>query len=245
MKQWYKNMGFQRNPLLISPFSRSFRLVDRENEITEVVYRIKASSMLFIQGPHGSGKTTLLVAAIRTFSGRIIYVDCEKLNNELNIEKLLVNKHSFVKGRLLGIKPRCMILMLDNVSAFSRRNTERIKYFFDRDYLSSVVFAGERIDKTNFSQSLRERIGRRIIKLVPFSYEQVYGLVNLLLRDKYPITKTFLKQLYDYSNKNIGRFLTNLDMILEYVYEDGIDLSTINIKRLLSKLSKRAEKDDA
>lgn len=241
MKRWFENIGFRKNPFSLNPFANNIELIGRQEELDEIVYRIRSSGMLFIEGKEGYGKTTLLRNAINSFRDRIIYVNCNNIQKQLNIESLLINKHGFVKGRLLRNMPVHMILMLDNVSQLTKTNCERIKYFFDNDHLSSVVFTGESLDNSNFSNSLRERIGKRIIKLNPLSYEQIADMVESRLGEKYVIDRSLIKKLYDFSENNPKQLLMNLTRLLKHAIENKEDILKLDFERILSEKKEETE----
>jgi len=94
-----------------------------ETLLEDVFYRVAAGSMVFVEGKKGSGKSSILWNLIKKYrgKGKVIYFDCAQIEKELNIEKLLVNKYGFIRGRILNKKPRDMILLLDNIEELSKR----------------------------------------------------------------------------------------------------------------------------
>ena len=104
--EWYEELDFEENPFSTNPKEHHDKLVDMEEHIEEMFYRINSSSMLVIEGPEGSGKTTLLMVAARKFGGRrnVAYVDCEVLDTNLNITHVLRNKYGFF-GRMMKKTP--------------------------------------------------------------------------------------------------------------------------------------------
>jgi len=131
--KWYEEMGLEENPLGVDTVGTVYELVDRERECKELLYMILSGNMMVIEGKPGFGKTMLLMYAIDNFKGKgkVIYVDARKLNKKLDIEKLMIKRYGFFKGKLLGKLPKNMILLLDNVESISKRNCEKIRYYFD------------------------------------------------------------------------------------------------------------------
>ena len=131
---WYETFDFDENPFSIDARENFDKLVDMEEHVEEMNYRINAGSMLVVEGPEGSGKTTLLMMAADKFGGRrkVVYVDCEILDKNLNITHVLQERFGII-GRLFNKKPKNMILLMDNVNYLSKKNTERIKYYFDQN----------------------------------------------------------------------------------------------------------------
>ena len=55
-----------------------------------------------------------------------------------------------------------MIVLIDDVQSLSQKNCERVKYFYDQDYIRSIVFTGESFSKVNFTPSLKDRVSKVI-----------------------------------------------------------------------------------
>ena len=157
-EKWFESLGYSYNPFILNPLDfEDELLIGMEEEAKELLYRVKAGSMVFIEGKEGSGKTVLLKHVIDNFKGegKVVYLDANKVNKTEDIEKIL-----FKKGKKKG-----MILLLDNVSSLSKHNSEKIKYLFDEDFIKSVVFTGESFGSAVLSESIKQRIGSRIIKV--------------------------------------------------------------------------------
>lgn len=222
---WYEKLEFKTNPFEIDPFNDKTErtLFGRDKETKEVIYRIMSQNMLFIEGGKGTGKTALLKQAIKAFKGqgKIIYVDSNAVNKNLNIEELLVGakKYSPTKEKY----PKDMILLIDNVESLSKLNNERIKYFFDQNYLRGVIFTGKSIDDAEFTDSVKSRIGSRIIKLAPISEDTAVDIIMDRLSGK---NNGFLKEnvvrtIYKYSDGDIKKLLINSFLVCEKLSENS------------------------
>ncbi len=223
--EWYEELYFDENPFTTNPKSFADKLVGRSDVIDELFYRIRAGSMVFIEGDEGSGKTALLWNVIRRFRGRgkVIYVDCSEIE-DVNIEELL-DKRQGVFARLFRDKPKNMILLLDNVKKLSQTNSERVKYYFDQGYIKSVVFTGEDYLSVNFSQSLRDRIGSRIIELEPIDAYQAIALVRNRIDNLEMVEDNQIKEIFKKSG-NPKEFLNNCDKVFRHAMENNNDKIT-------------------
>lgn len=208
MPEWFEGLGFDNNP-----FSRVPVKIGNEEELNEIFYSILAGNMVFVEGPAESGKTSLLREAVRRFGGRkkIIYVNCKNLRKELNVERLLKDRYGFL-GRIFNLKPKNMILLLDEVEHLTERNCERIKYYYDQNYLRAVVFTSRNIEQAGFNRSILHRINK-VIRVQPLSdYEAVKAvrdvIGNRLLSDR------AIKRVYASSEKNVGKLMKNCERIL-------------------------------
>lgn len=219
--EWYEELDFDENPFDTNPKKFADKLVGTEELLENVFYRVAAGSMVFIEGKLGTGKSSILWNTIKKYRGRgkVIYFNCEQIDRELNIEKLMINRG--IMGRLFKKKPRDMILLLDNVSELSKRNSERVKYFFDQGYILSAVFTGTSYPKVNFSQSLRERIGSRILKTPELEPYQAVTLVRNRISNLETISDELIEEVFKASNKNPLKMLQNLDSIFSYAVENN------------------------
>lgn len=210
--EWFEELDFDENPFDVNPKRFSNKMVGVEEIMDELLYRVASGAMTFIEGKDGNGKTSLLWNIIRKHRGRgkVIYVDCEKLDKDLNIEELLTKRYG-LSGRLFGKKPRDMILLLDNVSELSRRNMERIKFFFDEGYILSVVYTGKSYEDVKFSKSLRDRIGRRLIKLPELEPYHSVSLVRNRIGNSEMVSDELIEAVFAKSGRNPKTLLENLD----------------------------------
>ncbi len=218
--EWYEELDFDENPFDTNPIKFSNKLVGMDEIFDELVYRINAGSMVFLQGKKGTGKTALLWRVIKKYRGRgkVIYVDCGALDTELNIEELLVRKYG-IMGSLFRVRPKGMILLLDNISELSKRNTERVKFFFDEGYIHSVVFAGPDFGSVKFSKSLKDRIGKRIITLKELEPFQAITAVRGRIGETEIISDELIESVYVKSGKEMPALLRNLEALFSKAVE--------------------------
>ena len=193
MEQWYETLGFQEDPFNDSMINLDLR--------EEIFYNIEAGNLLFIEGPKASGKTSLLKFAINTFKGnkKVAYIDCKNLK-DINIESILRKRNRLLRKEGL---PKRMIILLDNIQELSHKNSERLKFYHDHNYIKSVVIAGTSYQEANISQSLKERIGSRVITLQHLSEQKVARILK-----ESAIPEKVIIEMYKLSEKNI-KILTN------------------------------------
>lgn len=185
--EWHEAMGFDDNPLLLEPLKAEYPMRGRDEEGKELLYRIASGHMAVIEGVDGSGRTMMLKHAIDNFrgKGRVVYVNAENLDEKLNVTDLVDRR------------PKGMILLMDNVHLLSRENMIRIKYFYDEDRIASVVFTTLDYDKVNFTDAIRDRVGRNVIRL-PKKVDE--DAAQQILKDRFgrkkPLDQAEIKKLY-------------------------------------------------
>ncbi len=214
---WYEKLGFENNPFSIRP-SLQYELIGYNNILREIFYRVKSGSMLYIEGAPGTGKTSIMKHIISKFRGnkKVIYFNCNKIDEKLDIDDLLEGRYGWF-GKTFKIKPRDMILLLDEVNSISAKNSEKIKYYFDEGFFKSVVFAGISYDKSNFTPSLRNRIGNRVIKLEPLTEDDAVIIIRSRIKDNQIIGNDIIKALWEKSFRNPRILLENCEDLCKFV----------------------------
>jgi predicted AAA+ superfamily ATPase len=225
--EWYEDLDFDENPFDTNPKRFSDKLVGMEELHDEIVYRINAGSLVFLEGKAGSGKTSILWNVIKRYrgKGRVIYVDCAEIDGKLNIEKLILERYG-IFGRMFGNIPRNMILLLDNVSELSSRNMERIKYFFDEGYISSAVFTGLAYSDVKFSKSIKDRVGRRVVSIKELEPYQAVSIARNRLGNLEMISDELIEAIFMRSGKSIRAMLENLETLFARAVENKAEKIT-------------------
>lgn len=198
-------------------------LMGRDVEKDEVAYRIASGNMLLIEGAKGVGKTALLKHAIDNFRGfgKVVYIDVGTFGKRLDIARLL-------EGR-----PKGMILLIDNIQYLSESNNKKIKYFYDQDYIKSVVFTTWDLKAINFTDAIRSRIGRNVMKLKALSKGDVLGIARDRLEGNSVISDEVLGELYKES-KDLRRFLINCDLLCKSLErEERIEAEVKDVARVV------------
>jgi ABC-type oligopeptide transport system ATPase subunit len=231
---WYKEFGYKHNPLEVNPLKNKEEPFGLFDEIDNLLYFVESDNCAIIKGESGSGKTLLLTQIIKKYGGkgRIIYIDGNRINKRFEFSKILMKKQSFMH-RLLGKRPKNMILLIDNAKSLTPKAYKQIQYYFDQDYIKSIVFATEDLEALNMPQSFLDRIGKRVIELKPLSMDEAVELVLERL-DQDIISKDKLEKIFILSDKNMTSFLKNVQKVLLYLAEEDenedleLDINTIN-----------------
>ncbi|MBI4149300.1 AAA family ATPase [Candidatus Woesearchaeota archaeon] len=232
---WYEELGYDDNPLEANPFRVNFPLVNRSREAADILYAIDAGNMLVIEGKDGIGKTMLLRHAITKHrgKGKVIYIDGNTVSKRLNIESLLVKRSGLFRGRLLKHKPRGMILLFDNVQQLTKKNCEHIKYFYDQDYLKSVIFTLQEYKAAPFTDSLRDRIGERVIRLRPLDDQEAAQVIMQRLPKSW-LAPDLIAGILEESEKSLALALQHTSYLMDYAAANKKEkLTKTEIKKLL------------
>ena len=220
---WWRKLGFYTNPFTIKPAVFDNKVLGKEKILEELSYKIPAGTMSFVEGPLGTGKTTIMKHIISKFrgQGKVIFFSCNRIDSELNMEELLRGKYGFW-GRMFGMMPKEMIVLLDEAQQLSPANTERIKYFFDQGNLKSVIFTGTNYDNANLHQSIKERIGHDgLFKIKELTEDEAIALVRNRIGNSKIISDDVIRELWKISGKIPRRLLQRLDTVFKYSVENS------------------------
>ena len=220
---WYEELGFDENPFEINPMNRDDEMIGRESIRDDLLYRIQSGSMVLIIGKEGVGKTMLLKSVVDNHKGKIIYIDGKKVSKRLNIENLIMKGSGWVSG-LLKKRPKGMILLLDDVHRLSLKNNKKIKFYFDQGYLLSVVFTSSDYGSIQFTESMKDRIGKRVIKLRELPLDEVIQVVKNRIEGNSILPEEIISEIYAVSGKNVATLLKNCALVCEYAVDNGDEI---------------------
>ena len=222
--EWYEELDFDENP-----FKNDSKYVGNEDLLEEIFYSIMSGNIIVLEGTKGAGKTRIMKEVVRKFGGKgkIAYINGKNLDKELNVEKIIEKK----KG-LFRKHPKNMILLLDDVEHITEKNMERIKYYFDQNYVRTVILSTSKPDELKLSESLKQRVWKNL-KMVPLSdYEAVQvfreRVGNEILTDR------VIKEVYKESDKNMTKFMENCEIICK-AFIDNKEIKEEDVKGILER----------
>ena len=221
-RMWWRKLGFYTNTFTIRPAPFDNKVFGQNQVLEDLYYKIPAGTMSFIEGKLGTGKTTIMKNLITKFRGRgkVIYFSCNRIDTELNIEDLLKGRYGFW-GRMFGMMPKDMIVLLDEAQQLSSVNTERIKYFFDQGNIKSVVFTGTDYSNTNLHESIKERIGQDgLFKIKELTDDQAVAFVRNRIGNISTVNDSIIKKVWHLTGRNPRRLLQRLDKVFRYAVEN-------------------------
>jgi len=108
-----------------------------------------------------------------------------------------------------------MILLLDNVHKLSKKNCRLIKYYFDQDYLESVVFTANDFRYLEIDESILSRIGKNILKTNPISEDDAIALIKSRLGTDV-FNNITIRNIYSYTGGSAKKLLTYAEILLKY-----------------------------
>ncbi len=220
---WYKRFGYKSNPFERDPFKIDYTLINSVHILEDLLYLVKVGSLAVIQSPEGGGKTTTLRQIVDAFKGqgRVVYIDALKVGKSLDIEDVLNRKNSPLLSFVSSKKPKNMILLLDNVEYLSSTNCEKIKYYFDQNYIQSVVFATSNYESFQISQSLKDRIMNQVFTLPAINKYDALRIIRNRFSDAFFLGDDAIYRIFKLSGENIKFTIRNCENVCRFVVQEG------------------------
>lgn len=237
-KIWYRELGYYTNPFSIKPAAFSDAVHGYEELVNEIVTNIHASGLIFIEGEYGEGKTTILKRLINEFGGhgKVIYFSCNRVEQRLNVKKLLNDRYGFLGG-LFDLQPKNMILLLDEAQVLDDKDYEKLMRYYESGNFLSVVFVGKQYDPTSLPERLRRLI--KVVRLEKLSNSEAVKLVRKRTGAFQLLDDEAIADIFEKSNRNPRQLLKNCEELCKLAYERGDKKVTL---ALVAKLfEKRTE----
>ncbi len=236
MTTWYKQIGFEDNPLDSRPNPKLIGLAEEEEQLKNHIFK---EEMCFLNGLTGSGKTSLLKRiqeSMKDYS--FVYLDADALPRGFDLMGVIKNKRSFLDKITFKTfptkKPVLIIdefqatdpnLILEARSNWENPNEKRIK---------SIVIAQISSQLRNVTGSFKDRLGNRNITLRQLDNDEMKKILKIRLEDKKNNTNYYdrlsedaVNLLVNITDGNARRLLEYTDMIFDFHFRRFGDINPV------------------
>lgn len=222
---WYNELGFFNNPFSIKPAAFHNELMGYNNIIKDINKKVDGSNIIFISGRYGTGKTTVLKRIINEFRGkkRVIYYNCSQSDRSIDFDKLLVNAGGLFR-RLLGIRKKNMIILLDEAQDMNKKDLKEIKKYHDEGFFKSIIFVSKE-DNINLPEELKEAIDKNRFNIGDIGKTEAVKLVRKRIGNLKFISDDIIIKIFN-KNKNPRAFLRDCENVCRYAFENGAEKVT-------------------
>ncbi len=219
---WYKNLGFYNNPLSIKPAAFSDNLIGYEHIIEDIRQLIDQGSFVFIEGKLGTGKTAVLKKIINYFRGqkKVIYYSLDQSEKNIDLDALLHGRYGFI-GRLLKIKPKGMILLLDEISELKIKDIKKIEDYFSRRHFKSVIFVSTGIQRARHSTEIKKMVGSNIFRVGEIKKEDAIRIIRARIGAIHIISDKIIGEIFSYG-QTPREILMNTEAVLRYTVDNNL-----------------------
>lgn len=217
---WYKTLGYKINPFTTDAKRAVDTLIKYDVELENLLYWIESGSIILVEGPSYSGKTRLAMEVIENFKGygKVIYLDLSTYSQELDISHILIGNQSFHR-KFLNLMPKDMILIIDNATTLKSDFYKRLQYFYDQDYLRSVLFIRKSEFELNLPESVLDRIAHKKILLKDLAKKDSIKIVKNRLKEDF-FSDEQLEYVWNKS-RSFPTFMFNLETIAKAFVDEN------------------------
>ncbi len=229
--QWYSKLGFSTNPFSIKPAVLTNELI--ANNIEPFIEKIEMGAIQFVEAPFGRGKTSMLKAAIAAFGGRrkIAYSSCIA-KEPLELEKLLRN--ATLTGKLFGMMPSEMILLVDEAQDISKEDAKQIMEYFSKGNIKSVAFFGTEYVQPAFPNEMKKSLNGNVMHLPAFTEEQAIEFIRKRVGNIRLLPDYVIREIHLRSGGNPRRLLQHCEDLCRKAAELSIaELSVNHVQKFL------------
>jgi hypothetical protein len=237
-------MGFAENPFSIKPAIYSDSVYGYPNVIAEVAKSISSGKIVFVRGNYGNGKSTMLKHLLKKFGGqgKLAYFSCNRLEDRLDIKRILNGRYGFF-GKVFDLKPKNMILLLDEAQHLAKEDFNAIMHYFDSGNLKSVVF----VAKEPITETMPERLQRAVLvhNLDAVSSLDAVSIVRKRIGHLGILSDDIIKDVFKKSGFNVRVMLKNCEMLCRYAVNKGLNSVNSDLVELLPSSNEEKQKEQA
>lgn len=234
---WYKKYGWDENPFSVKPIAEG--LVGLDEQRNELLDFVHSGTICFLTGPAGVGKSSILKWVQHNIKMHTpIYIDAEQLGDDIFDLSEYLKQHRTLWETVLGHEyPKSVVILLDEAHATEDKLKKALKLYWDHDYIKSIVIT-QIPSLKNFSSSVRNRIGNRMVRLDRLDSKYIHKMVELRTESKNPFTQEALNLIAKKSDYIPRKILENCEAVcIRMKGKKKIDVS--DVRRVLGKKSKK------
>ncbi|MBU2497236.1 MAG: ATP-binding protein, partial [Nanoarchaeota archaeon] len=175
----HKNPNLKENPFSIKA---NQYIIGLEKEKKLLIKYIKNGDISSLTGPLGAGKSSLLLWLKDNLNPhKVFYIDATDIEKDFSIKEFL--KKSRKGFDIFRTYPKNTVVLLDESQDCDYELQKALKLHWDHGHIKSIVIS--QINQLeNFSDSFKDRIGKRVIKLGKLKKANAIDLINSRLRNK-------------------------------------------------------------
>jgi len=177
---WYETYGFEKNPFSIEPTDFIIGEQEQQKKLLDYVY---SGDFCLLTGETGTGKTSLVKKLINKElkSFKCVFVDCDSLAGEGNIEINLFEKRFLKKSFFDFLIRKEIIIFLDEMQSAPIDFLKQVKSSKQANKIKSVV--GIQIENKVEYGSFKDRIGNKVIEMQLLNEVELRQLIKYRLND--------------------------------------------------------------
>jgi hypothetical protein len=219
-KIWYKELGFFNNPFSIKPAAFHDQAIGYEKVVDEISYGILNKKVVLVDGDYGNGKSTILKRLLNDFGGKkqVIYYSCNRIDGRLDVKELLNGRYGFI-GKWFDLKPKDMILLLDEAQELDAKDYERIYPYYQEGYIQSVVLMGNGIKKDSIIGGLKSQL--EVAEMGKLNEDLAVLIIRKRIGDVPVLSDSIIRKVYQKTGDNIRILLKTCEDLCKSSVDSG------------------------
>lgn len=218
---WYERYGWKNNPFEVKC---SNEVIGLDVEKEKLLGYIHAGDICIITGDSGVGKTSLMKwLQKRLMKYKMQYINAEEMNEFYSLRKHV--KKGWIRKN---------VLLLDEAHLCDENIRKEVKLMWDANSIKSVVIAQMPSTLNEYSESLKKRIGNRVIRISGLDHEKAKALLSFRTKKNNPFDDESVKVLLDEAEYNPRRLLENCEFVCM-----ELDKDELNAKSIANALNKK------
>ena len=219
-KIWYKELGFHSNPFSIKPAAFHDQAIGYEKVVDEISYGILNKKIIIVDGDYGNGKSTILRRLLNDFGGKkqVIYYSCNRIDGRLDVKELLNGRYGVV-GKWFDMKPKDMILLLDEAQDLDSKDYERIYPYYQEGYIKSVVLMGKGIKKENIISGLKSNLEE--VGMGKLNEDLAVLIIRKRIGDIPLLSDAIIRKVYQKTGDNVRTLLKTCEDLSKLSVDAG------------------------
>ncbi len=217
---WFKELGFNNNPFSIKPAAFHDQVVGFDKIVDEISYGILNNKLLIVDGDYGNGKSSILKRLLNDFGGKkqVIYYSCNRMDSRLNVKMLLNGRYGFV-GKLFDIKPKEIIMLLDEAQELTAKDYERLYSYYQEGYIKAIVLVGKGIKKNEIVSSFKAHIEE--VSMHKMNEELALQVIKRRVGELPLLPDPIVRKIYQRSDNNVRLMLKICEEVCKKAIESG------------------------
>src|SRR3989338_6656210 len=217
---WFRELGFHTNPFSIKPAVFHDHVIGFDKVVDEISYGILNNKVVLVEGDYGQGKSSILKKLLNDFGGKkqVIYYSCNRMDSRLNVKSLLNGRYGFV-GQLFDIKPKEMILLLDEAQELNSKDYERLYSYYQEGYIKSIVLVGKGIKKSEIVSGFKNHTEE--VSMHKMNEDLALQVIKRRVGELPLLPDIVVRKIYQRSDNNVRVMLKTCEEVCKKAVETG------------------------
>lgn len=183
MVKWFSRSKKDANPFNVKP---NTNLVGLDEEKEKLVDYLKGGGVCFLSGQAGVGKSSLLEwLKLNLKQHTIVYLDAKEIDEFFNLKKNLIRKGSILR-RILRKYPKNIVVCLDEAQDSNEKLIDSLQTHWNKNKIKSIVVTQINPTLDNLSDSFKDRVGGKVVRLKKMTIETARQLIQLRTDGNHP-----------------------------------------------------------